>query len=285
VSDVTSGWWQEVLLQSPFFEPVRERLLQLPRTHFPGPDDLNRIADAGLCNAAGVPLHFVAPIAAPAVAKSVSAMEQSYEWRIWREGLVQTRAGNWHDLFNALAWMCFPRSKGLFNRLHVQAMQQSAERPRTRGTLRDVLTLFDEGGMIVLSADAALSQLLRDFAWKPLFLEKRSQVIDLMRFFVFGHALQEKALAPHRGITAKCLMLSVTPDQLGWSMSQWLPWLDAQVCDYFSRPESLSSTRLLAPLPVLGIPGWASENEDPLYYDDSNHFRAGRRVGVSVGAA
>ena len=66
MSDVTSGWWQEVLLQSPFFEPVRERLLQLPRTHFPGPDDLNRIADAGLCNAAGVPLHFVAPIAAPA---------------------------------------------------------------------------------------------------------------------------------------------------------------------------------------------------------------------------
>ena len=129
------------------------------------------------------------------------------------------------------------------------------------GTLRDVLTLFDEGGMIVLSADPALSQLLRDFAWKPLFLERRSQVIDLMRFFVFGHALQEKALAPHRGITAKCLMLPVTPDQLGWSMSQWLPWLDAQVCDYFSRPESLSSTRLLAPLPVrlctpeeLGVP-------------------------------
>jgi hypothetical protein len=103
-----------------------------------------------------------------------------------------------------------------------------------------------------------------------------------MRFFVFGHALQEKALAPHRGITAKCLMLPLTPDQLGWSMSQWLPWLDAQVCDHFSRPESLRSTRLLAPLPVLGIPGWASENEDPLYYDDSKHFRAGRRVEPSV---
>ena len=186
MSAATPGWWQDLLLQSPFFAPPRERLLQLPRTHFPRPDDLNRIADAALCNAAGVPLRFVPPIAAPAVAKSASAMEQSYEWRIWCEGLVQTREGNWHDLFNALAWMCFPRSKALFNQLHVQAMQQSPERPRTRGTLRDVLTLFDEGGMIVLSADPALSQLLRDFAWKPLFLEKRSQVVDLIRFFVFG---------------------------------------------------------------------------------------------------
>ena len=41
---------------------------------------------------------------------------------------------------------------------------------------------------------------------------------------------------------------------------------------------SLQSTRALAPLPVLGIPGWVADNEDPRYYDDTSHFRPGRRA-------
>jgi len=38
----------------------------------------------------------------------------------------------------------------------------------------------------------------------------------------------------------------------------------------------LTTPRSLSPLPVLGIPGWWSENEAPAFYDDTAYFREGR---------
>jgi len=38
-----------------------------------------------------------------------------YELHIAQTGEVETRPGNWHDLFNALAWVAFPRRKAAIN--------------------------------------------------------------------------------------------------------------------------------------------------------------------------
>jgi hypothetical protein len=94
---------------------------------------------------------------------------------------------------------------------------------------------------------------------------------------VFGHAILEKALAPYKGVTAKALVIEVAHAALAVPTPSLVELLDERAAAHFARPESLASTRTLHPLPVLGIPGWAPENEDPAFYDDADVFRPGRR--------
>ena len=64
-------------------------------------------------------------------------------------------------------------------------------RPATgnRPPQRDALTLFDEDGVVVVSTDAELLELVREFRWKELFWQRRDAVKARMCFCVFGHAL------------------------------------------------------------------------------------------------
>jgi hypothetical protein len=271
------GWDRAALLDSPWLGALHRLLRELPAEHFPTLADLNALAAArGARSGGGTSLSFV-----PGGAKARD-FDAQYEVRIFRSGEVPTRAGSWHDLFNALAWLAFPRTKAVLNRRHYEestARRGIAFRGAARGTARDVLTLFDEGGILVACADPALAELLRGFRWKELFWERRADVAARMRFHVFGHAIHEKSLAPFRGVTAKALIIAMPPQALAGPAEVQVAVLDAGAAEYFSRPEALASTRLLAPLPVLGIPGWVPENADPAYYDDVTQFRPGRRTG------
>jgi hypothetical protein len=188
---------------------------------------------------------------------------------------VQTRPDNWHDLFNALVWLAFPRTKAVLNRHHCEEIR-ARRGERLRGTARDVLTLFDEGGIVVAAADTELSVLLRDFRWKELFWRRRAEVLRSTRFYVFGHAIYEKALEPYKGVTAKALIAPVERDLLNAPLERQIAALDAFAADYFSGPEALASTHTLSPLPILGIPGWEPANACEEYYDDRAQFRPGR---------
>jgi hypothetical protein len=273
----TPDWDRATLLASPWLGALHATLRKLPAERFPTLADLNALAlDLGARSGGGAQLRFVAG------GGKARDFDGQYEVRIFRSGEVPTRAGSWHDLFNALAWLAFPRTKAVLNRRHYEAssaLRGDAPRGTARGTARDVLTLFDEGGMLVACSDPALAELLRGFRWKELFWHGRAVATARMRFFVFGHAIHEKSLAPFRGVTAKALVIAVAPDALAHPIEAQVAALDAAAAEYFSRPESLGSTRLLAPLPVLGIPGWVPENADPAYYDDVTQFRPGRRAG------
>ena len=129
-----------------------------------------------------------------------------------------------------------------------------------RGRLRDLLTIFDEGGAFVVCADEELNQLVREFRWKELFWTHRHRVKDVMRFVVLGHAVLEQALEPRPGITCKAIFASPDTD------------LDAQAAAWLGRLASDATPRELAPLPVFGYPGWAG-NERPEFYDDERYFR------------
>jgi hypothetical protein len=75
-------------------------------------------------------------------------------------------------------------------------------------------------------------------------------------------------------VTAKALVIDVAGDRLdGAALGDRL---DAAAAEHFARPGSLASTRALQPLPVLEIPSWTAENEDPAFYDDATVFRSGR---------
>lgn len=181
--------------------------------------------------------------------------------RIHESGRVVTRPDNLHDWFNALAWLAFPRTKARLNAMHAAAIPREGGR---RGRLRDMLTIFDEGGALVVSDDAELVALVREMRWRELFWSHREQARRGMRFVVLGHAVLEQALEPWPGITCKAIFVSP-----GRSLDeQAAAWLAA--CGPQATPKDL------APLPVFGYPGWLPASGDAAFYDDRRYFRTGR---------
>lgn len=257
------------MLASPWFAGVHGVLAALPSEHAPSRHELNALARSrGIASGGGEPIEFVSPDA--------ERGDEPYERRIYRTGAVATRDESLHDLFNALVWLAFPRAKAALNRLHYEEIARLGDASPTRGTARDVATLFDEGGMIVSCSDASLAELLRNFCWRELFWRRRAEVAERMRFFVFGHAILEHALAPYKAVTAKALILDV--DAGAFACAEGLiALLDARAAAHFEQPEARLSTRTLHPLPVLGIPGWTPDNEAAAYYDDATVFRPGRK--------
>ena len=262
-----AAWDPDFTARSPLFEPLRAAVRRLPRSSWPACDDLDGLARAEppLRVHSGLPVKFVPQPASSSLA---------YETRAYRYGEVQVRAENWHDLFNALVWRTFPRMKAALNRAHYEA---AASTRGYRGPRRDALTLFDESGVIVAAADAALLQALRDFRWHELFWQQRARVRKAMRFIVFGHALYEKALRPYIGLTGHAVLVPVNATFLEWPLAQQISELDIMLAARLEDERDLSSPRVLAPLPVLGIPGWWAPNEDEGFYGNASYFRPGRR--------
>ncbi len=263
-------WLPGFLQTSPMFEPlceVGEPIGRLP--HWPGIESLNPLLvdrKCGIATKSGKPIRFVPQ------AKTAREFVQQYEPRIYLTGEIQTREHNWHDLFNALAWLAYPRAKAALNHLHYHALRQESGRNKlVRSPLRDAVTLIDESGVVVVSSSEYLMQLLRNHEWKTLFWKQRAAVQVHMKFFLFGHGLYEKALRPYLGMTGKGMLFHVSEtffnqrviDQVGM-MDVWL--------DHFLSCTSLTSADLV-PVPVLGYPGWSLDNADAVYYDNQHYFR------------
>ena len=260
--------WRQQPLGAPF-APLAPLLAGLPAERWPTPDDLTALAaQRGLRNAAGLPLRFV-----PATGEKCAALD--FERRIFEQGEVQTRDCNWHDTFHACAWALFPRAKARINALHVAAGAASA--PNGRSPLRDLLTLFDESGIVIACADPALAALLGGFAWHELFWTERARVLQAMEFTVFGHALYEHCHALYDGVTGKGIVVPVDAGYFALPLPERLAHLDAAIDEYFALALGAGrGPRDLQPLPLKGIPGWAAENESAAYYRDERQFRPGR---------
>ena len=263
-------WTPDFLQASALFEPLRPAGSGLEHLHdWPDIGTLEKLrgnATAPPVTRSGKPVHFVP--------QNVAAHEfaQQYEPRIYLAGEVQTRAHNWHDLFNALVWLTFPRAKVALNQLHYQALLQEHGADKVqRGPLRDTATLFDESGVIVVSSDAGLSNLLQDFEWKHLFWRQRAAVCTHMRFLLFGHGLYEKALKPYIGMTGKGIILPVTHDFFRHPLVTQLAAIDSMLDDFLFGTDV--APIVLSPVPLLGYPGWSPDNANEAYYDNSQYFR------------
>jgi hypothetical protein len=217
---------------------------------------LNALAEeAGVRTASGRPVRFVAP----------AADDAYYEIRLFETGNVQTRPESLHDLFNALAWLAFPRTKARINAMH--AAQIPRERG-VRGRMRDLLTIFDEGGAIVC-APPHLVELVRNFRWKDLFWERREETARSMKIHVLGHAILEQALQPRPGITCKAIFAEAPTDAAEGADACAAAWLAAL------PPHA--TPRDMAPLPIFGYPGWLPDTARAEFYDDERYFRPFRR--------
>jgi hypothetical protein len=252
-------------LHAPMFAPLRGAIGKLRVDRWPTHAELTNAAK-GVMTARGTPVTFVTP------RDSSEGESRYYEVRIAETGEVETRAENWHDLFNALTWITYPRAKATINAQHSAILAERGEREaRHRGPERDALTLFDEGGVAVLSTDPALFRRIVEFEWKALFWHERGALANHVRFAAFGHALFENGLEPHIGMVAKTVFLPASrlPDDASLAAG-----IDAELARHFSERENFCSPRAMAPMPVLGIPGWHPQTSDERFYDDPVHFRS-----------
>ena len=201
--------------------------------------------------------------AKPVVFVPPGAKDAYYEIKVYETGRVETRPDSLHDWFNALAWLAFPKTKARLNALHAAEIPREAGR---RGRLRDLLTIFDEGGAIVHCDDQTLLQLLRGFGWKELFWENRKRTRQSMRITVFGHAVLEQAAEPWPGITCKAIIVPAGADA------------DSAAHAWLGQLQPGASPRELQPLPIFGYPGWHPEGDAPGFYDEQRFFRSAPQV-------
>ena len=266
-------WTTDWLNRSSMFAPLRAVGARLPEVGWPNAELLNALADdAGrVVNAQGLRVRFVAP------APDSKKIQDAFEPRAFLKGEVQLRPLNWHDLFNALVWMTFPTTKAVINARHYEALSGASAGDGNRTPVRDALTLFDEDGMVVLSSDPELLELVRTFRWKELFWKRREEVIRQMRFFVFGHALYHKALDPFIGMTGKAVLLDMPSDFAQLPLQSQIAATDRLLAARVWDRARMRQGRELSPFPVLGVPGWWLANEQEDFYENTGYFRTGRK--------
>lgn len=208
-----------------------------------------------LNQAARAPVHFVPQSALPS--------DMAYEQFIAQTGDCPTRDG-WHDLFNGLCWMHFPATKRRLNQLQTAQIRDQGIRLH-RGPVRDALTVLDENAAFFY-APTPLWEALQAKRWDQLFGSLRPLWQDA-QLVLFGHALLEKLQLPRKPITAHVLVLP-QPSASLTDMDAWTArHLDA----------TMLANKPFTPLPVLGVPGWWSANNDLAFYDDPTVFRPDRQ--------
>ena len=276
--EVLQPWTSDFVTLSPIFSPLTpwaEKFSQF-NEDWPGLKDYQFILDElpqPILTQSGQALKIVEQDGKP------GHFSEHYAPRIYLTGEIQTRTENWHDFFQFLTWFMFPKTKAVINAIHIPAAQSRIEEESDlgrRSPIENMLSLFDEGGAVILCSDNSLLDLIRDFKWKELFWQRREELQSKLRLVTFGHALYEKALSPYVGMTANCILINVDETLLNKSNNDQLKWIDLHLSELFSEGGKYTKPKDLSPFPLLGLPGWDVDNEFEAYYDNVNYFRPGR---------
>lgn len=253
----------------PLFDAVEGLLARFSAPGVPSAAALSALYAEVTAGAGVRPIHFAAPpVDIP-----------GYEEYIFTHDAVPTRPDDWHDFFNALAWCVWPASKAACNALHLRELRaRAAAGLPGRGPVRDALTQFDECGVLVVSADAEIPQLLAAHEWEEVFWRRRDRLLDTTRFLVFGHATWDQLRQPFAGLCAKVLYRVVEAEWLHLPPSRRQAEADAWLAVHLIEISATLAPRRLAALPLLGIPGLTRDNERVDYYRDARQFRPLRRV-------
>jgi hypothetical protein len=169
-----------------------------------------------------------------------------YDARITLDDEVPTRERDWHDLFNALCFTTFPRSKRALHARQFRALAARVEPnamrlPPARTPEQDALTLFDEGGVVLAAEPAIALQLMaakgaeRAELCRQLCAEERTQIVP------FGHAIFEHLVEGLRCPGGCTQVLAVSPFAPG--SPGWLQRLDLQLSAAIEDPARFVSPR------------------------------------------
>ena len=229
------------IFRHPVFNDVAAFLSWAEGEHWPSVESLNLSQEKLMHAYAGMPLVFEKQT----VELVLDGMH--YEQRIYLHGQIATRENNWHDLFNAMMWLKYPRIKSALNARQWSDVQQHGLKTRTPGQC--AMTLFDEAGAFV-AMPADMLECWKRHDWQGLFIEHaESWRSGKARVAVFGHALLDHALVTETLLVAKCIVLDDRFDfSSGFDM----------LADGIQSGNRLLANSELRTLPLCGIPGWHS---------------------------
>ena len=215
---------------------------------------------------------------APPLPKS-SLFGDQYVVRIARERIVATRTEDWHDLFNALTWRIFPKSKWALNARHYRSLCTRKEGwdirdPRTRE--EDICTLINENSIVIAYSHQPDAAAIHNFSWRDLFWTRRKGLQERMELFFLGHALLDKARHPYIGMTGHAILIHVDEGFFVKSIQERVEIIDKRT-SMIIEGKAIQKSKDLSPFPVLGFPGFDIRAEKEEFYQNTWYFRAGRR--------
>jgi hypothetical protein len=251
----------EALVESPWFWALADAVEALaPITRWPDRQALSAL-HARAARAADVPALTFAPYVkrrrtrrGPPV-----ALESLYDGSIALRHEVPTRDADWHDLFNALVFTSFPRSK---HALHARQFEQQRARigsgdrrlANARTREQDTLTLLDEGGCIVAGGAEQLSVLSAlPFEALPAALDAGVERGELA-IAPFGHALFEHVIA--RYTCPSSFAVFVEAHELPRARAARVAAIDAAFARALRAPERLQSPAELRRLDLATLSCW-----------------------------
>lgn len=210
----------------------------------------------------------------------------SYEHFIFNHQKIPTR-NNLHDWFGACIWSAFPKSKAVLNDKHCQNLSPNNQRNR----LRDAITVFDENGAILVVSDEVIGHeiatALTEFNWQQCLVKNRSywhnpnhpKSSDKAQLFIFGHALLEQLITPRKPLCSHTLVIYVPPTFFELSLQDKQIFIDEFLSYQLDKILQDGVTpQYFNPLPILGVPYFWVENQNPDFYQDTFVFRSGRKT-------
>lgn len=263
---ISSSDWHGAFLSKMHLSPFREleqmfRLSQFPA--WPNAAGLNQLKASKASQGVTLPVFIDQA--------ELGETQAYYEQIIFEQGVVPTRDNSWHDLFNAMIWFLFPRSKAELNSQHMEDIKLHGVSPRTQR--RNRITHFDECGVVLACADAKLLTLLKAHQWQKVWIEHRDSWGRNIQAYVFGHANYEMLLEPFIGLTGKWLAVEVATDFWALSLTEQYRVLDEKLSQQVAEQDVFAKKDALFPLPLLGLPQWCDENNDNAFYANTDYFR------------
>ena len=222
------------------------------------------------------------------VSQNALSETQGYEQFIAMTGNIPTR-DNLHDLFNGSIWLTFPKTKAILNYHHmleIAKRRDEQDNSQSRGRVRDTITVFDENGAVLVTSQPSIGEALIDFDWQNSLINPRAHFDNPLSpksdaqaaVYIFGHALLEQLIEPRKPLCAHSVIIHVHENFFRLSTAERVHYLDNTLAEYMDMllSQHKVTPRQLAPLPILGVPHFWSENSDPSFYDDAYVFRSGR---------
>ncbi len=147
-------------------------------------------------------------------AKGMTSLS-GYVAMICRDQQIPVRERSLHDLLNALSFLMFPKAKLALNERHLLESPAGLQPGQNRTRTQDLLTMFDEGGVLRLKSDATGHDRYKDI--------------------IFGHAIYEH-LVLNKKIRAARLDIPVSDGFLDNPIATLTAFADAWFAAWLKNP-------------------------------------------------